>query len=296
MDGRAASEAVRAVVCSQRGSAPRWGRAGFHDTARRGPFPVAVLPTPTIGAGFPRLLSSPVVQRPTGAARPLRWGLGDFAWAWPATVVAQVVVGAVLVVARGTQAGHKADAIDVAAITVGSALATLGMLALLASARGRGSLRADFGFVVRIRDWPWLAAGAGLQVAGVAAVLVIQAISGSEPQQDVAKVLQRASTPARLAGGLAVVIAAPLAEELLFRGLLLRALLRRFDAGAAVLLSAAGFAAVHLLDVSAAPLLAPLLLVGVVAGIRAVRTGDLSQSIMLHAGFNLLSAAVLFAT
>lgn len=214
---------------------------------------------------------------------------------WPATVVAQVVVGSIVVVARGTPVGRKADALDLAVITFASAAVTVTLIALLASARGRGSLREDFGLVVRIRDWPWLAAGAGLQLVGAAAVLAIQAVSGSEPQQEVARALQRASTPARLAGALAVVIAAPLAEELLFRGLLLRALLRRFDAVAAVMGSAAAFAAVHLLDISAAPLLAPLLLVGVIAGIRAVRTGDLSQSIMLHAGFNLLSAMLLFA-
>jgi membrane protease YdiL (CAAX protease family) len=31
----------------------------------------------------------------------------------------------------------------------------------------------------------------------------------------------------------------------------------------------------------------------VISGIRAVRTGNLSQSIMLHVGFNLLSAILL---
>ena len=121
------------------------------------------------------------------------------------------------------------------------------------------------------------------------AVGLIQTISGSEPQQEVARALERASTPARLAGAVAVVVAAPLAEELLFRGLLLRGLLRRFGAPVAVLLGGAVFAVVHLLDPSAAPLLAPLLLVGVVSGILAVRTGELSQSILLHAGFNLLT-------
>jgi membrane protease YdiL (CAAX protease family) len=92
-----------------------------------------------------------------------------------------------------------------------------------------------------------------------------------------------------------VVIVAPLVEELLFRGLLLRSLARRTSTVAAVVISAAAFAAVHLLDPSAAPALAPLLLVGLVAAIRTVRTGDLSQAILLHGGFNLLSAVVLVA-
>jgi len=62
---------------------------------------------------------------------------------------------------------------------------------------------------------------------------------------------------------------------------------------AAVLVSGAVFALVHLLDPNTVTLLAPLALVGVVSGIRAVRTGDLSQSILLHAGFNCFTAVVL---
>ncbi len=226
----------------------------------------------------------------------MRWGLGDFVWVWVVGVVAQIVIASVVFALRGLGAGHKVDAVDIAAVTAGSAVVTVALLALVASSRGRGSLRADFGFVVRLADWPWLVAGLGLQVVGLGAVSLIQAISGSEPQQEVARALERASTPARLAGAVAVVVAAPIAEELLFRGLLLRGLLRRFGAPVAVLLGGGVFAVVHLLDPSAAPLLAPLLLVGVVSGIRAVRTGELSQSILLHAGFNLLSAVILLSS
>jgi membrane protease YdiL (CAAX protease family) len=61
-------------------------------------------------------------------------------------------------------------------------------------------------------------------------------------------------------------------------------------------ISSVAFAAVHLLDPSTLPLMAPLLLLAVISAIRAVRTGDLSQSILLHVGFNLLSAVVLLAS
>ena len=37
----------------------------------------------------------------------------------------------------------------------------------------------------------------------------------------------------------------------------------------------------------------PLLLLAAISAIRAVRTGELSQSILLHVGFNLLSAVLL---
>jgi membrane protease YdiL (CAAX protease family) len=58
-------------------------------------------------------------------------------------------------------------------------------------------------------------------------------------------------------------------------------------------ISSVVFAGVHLLDPSTATLMAPLLLLAVVSSVRAVRTGLLSQSILLHVGFNLLSAVVL---
>jgi membrane protease YdiL (CAAX protease family) len=88
---------------------------------------------------------------------------------------------------------------------------------------------------------------------------------------------------------------APLTEELLFRGVLLRSLLRRCSPAVSVLLSALIFGLAHFLDPDSRRLLAPLMLLGVISAVRAVRTGELSQSIWLHAGFNLLSVAFLLA-
>jgi len=162
--------------------------------------------------------------------------------------------------------------------------------------RGRGSLLADLGLTVRLSDWPWLAAGVLLQVVAFGMVALIELVAGSEPKQEVVTAIQHSGTAARVLGAIAVVVFAPVAEELLFRGLLLRGLLRRYGAAVAVVLGGVAFAVVHLLDPSAAPLLAPLALVGVLSGILAVRSGDLSRSILLHAGFNLLSAILLLTT
>ena len=225
----------------------------------------------------------------------VRWGLGDFAWAWPAVVMSQVLVGQAILTVRGTGADYQGDATDVALLTTGSAITTVGILALLASFRGRGSLFADFGLRIRLSDWPWLAAGVAVALVANSGVWVIEQVAGSDQTQEAADAIVRSGTPGRVIGALAVVIAAPLAEELLFRGLLLRALLRRFGAVTAVLVSGAVFAAVHLLDPKTVTLLAPLALIGVVAGMRAVRSGELSQSILLHAGFNLLAAVALLS-
>jgi membrane protease YdiL (CAAX protease family) len=227
------------------------------------------------------------------APAPIRWGLGDFAWAWPATVVGQILIGSFVVAARGAPSPYRADAIDIAVITAGSALLTVLLLRTFVVNRGRGTLRADLGLTVRIADWPWLAAGVLLQVGALGMVALVEVVAGSEPKQEVVKAIEHSGTPARILGAIAVVVFAPVAEELLFRGLLLRGLLRHLGAAAAVVIGGVTFALVHLIDPSAATLLAPLALVGILSGILAVRSGDLSRSILLHAGFNLLSAILL---
>ena len=96
---------------------------------------------------------------------------------------------------------------------------------------------------------------------------------------------------AALLAALAVTFVAPLGEELLARGLVLRSLQRRFEPWVAVLLSSLLFALVHpLLDPRAILAVVPLLVLSLVSGIQAVRTGDLSRSIWLHVGFNALAA------
>jgi uncharacterized protein len=85
---------------------------------------------------------------------------------------------------------------------------------------------------------------------------------------------------------------APVVEELLFRGLLLRALRRRFSPATAVAISALVFALAHpALDPTWGTfVIVPALFgLGAVSGAIAVRRGDLSASIMLHIGFNFLT-------
>ncbi|MBK5287160.1 MAG: CPBP family intramembrane metalloprotease [Acidimicrobiia bacterium] len=226
---------------------------------------------------------------------PVRWGLGDVAWVWPAIIVGQVLAGTVVFVARGGTEGYVVNAYDIVGTVAGGAIATVGVLALLGMVKGRGSLLADYGLVVRLRDWRWLLVGIGLSIVATLATALIDVVSNTTPQQEVVRAIERSSTLGQVLGAVAVVTLAPLAEELLFRGLLLRALLRRMGAVAAAMISGGLFALSHLVDPGAAPFLAPLMLVGVVSAIRAIRTGELSQSVLLHAGFNLTAAISLIA-
>jgi len=88
---------------------------------------------------------------------------------------------------------------------------------------------------------------------------------------------------------LATVVIAPLAEELAYRGLLLRALHRRYGAGVGVVVSAVVFALVH-----RDPILFPgLILFGAVAAGLALLSGRLGPSWAFHVGFNATTVALL---
>ena len=226
----------------------------------------------------------------------LRWGLGDVAWVWFAGFAAAIVAGSAALAVRGAGSGHRADGVDLAVAVVAQNAVMLLVAVLVSRGKGRGRLSADFGLVVRVRDWPWLAYGVLLQAAAFGAQeLVRMAAGGNELSQDVARAVERASGPELAVAAIAIVGLVPVAEELLFRGILLRSLARRTSVGAAVAGSAVLFALAHLVSPSAAAVLAPLLALGVVSGLAAVRTGELSQSILLHGGFNLLGVIGLLA-
>ena len=102
--------------------------------------------------------------------------------------------------------------------------------------------------------------------------------------------LQLVGSEESLLGSLAaVVIVAPLTEELLFRGLILRAFLQRYSPTKSVLVSALLFGAFHmnpwqLLGASA---------VGVILGWWYVRTGSVALCVFGHAVFNAIPVGVL---
>jgi membrane protease YdiL (CAAX protease family) len=225
----------------------------------------------------------------------VRWGLPDVAIAWVAGLLGAVVFAAVAVAALDIPEDDVADDVGVFLSTlVGQTLLVVGALLVIARLKGRGSLRADFGLTLRLRDAPWLAAGVGLQLLLGVLLYPIAEIYDRDESQTVVELLEDASGPGLVLFGLAVVILAPLSEELLFRGALLRSLLRRTTPAWAIFGSALLFALVHPLgdpEVASLIVVPAILALGVISGYLAVRTGDLSRSIMLHAGFNLLTVA-----
>jgi membrane protease YdiL (CAAX protease family) len=160
----------------------------------------------------------------------------------------------------------------------------------------------DVGFSIEARDLGYIFVGLFLQV--VFAILLIPVSNlffpDGQPPQEVADVIAGADSLALQMGLLlAAVVLAPVTEELMFRGVLLRSLEPRGKRFAMVV-SSLVFAAVHAIGFdtelfwqSALVVLPPIFILGLVLAWLTQRSGRLGPAIFLHSGWNLLAAFVL---
>jgi membrane protease YdiL (CAAX protease family) len=189
----------------------------------------------------------------------------------------------------GDDIGHP-GALTLALGFVGQ-YATFGLVTwLICRRRATGSLRNDLGLTVHWGDW-WVVPF-GMLCAVALGLLVLPLRHFIDDTQSVVNDLNDSSGAKLAVIALAAGVFAPIFEELLFRGLLLRSLLPLVSEPWAIGISACAFGGVHFLGGSALGTLAvlPALIgLGVISGIFAVRSGDLSKSILLHMGFNLLA-------
>jgi membrane protease YdiL (CAAX protease family) len=222
----------------------------------------------------------------------VRWGIGDFFWIYFAGLIASIVGGAVGVGIAGDTPGHT-SALTIALSSAALYVTWVGSVIFVSRSKGRGSPAADFGLVVRANRVWVLAVGAALQFVLGALVLPLVHLVHNE-KQDVVDQLKNASGAKLFVLVVIAGLAAPVCEELLFRGVLLRALRRRFSVEIAVAGSALLFALTHLLgdpSLGVVAILPALFALGVISGCAAVWVGDLSVSIPLHMGFNLVTLA-----
>jgi membrane protease YdiL (CAAX protease family) len=226
-----------------------------------------------------------------GSAAPgqhIGWGLGDAVVAFVLSLLAASIAELPFL-----QHGRLPTHLEVPAALVSLTAQTAAAIAYLvaASRKGLGSLRADFGLGVSPRDAGWFVVGFAISaLSGLLVAPIVDAGHLTDTSQDVVRLFQRSHGVDSVFFSLAVLVIAPVGEELLFRGALLRSLLRRTTPATAVWISGLIFALVHVvLDPGAGFAVPALLLLGLVSGWRAVKTGSLSESILLHAGFNLLA-------
>lgn len=225
------------------------------------------------------------------AAPPVRWGLREAALAFVAAEVLSLITSSVAQAAVNYRPGQGKPiplAVTIAAL-VGLWTGLIGGLLYATRTRGTGSLVQDFGLRI---CWPWdvpLGVAAGL-VSQYALIPLLYL-----PFEQIDRTLRhRLETPAKrdtaaAHGALQITllflflsVGAPLVEELFFRGMLMRAIDRRYGSVAAIAGSAVVFGLAHfqLLQLPA------LILFGLVLAILAKRTGRLGPGIVAHATFN----------
>ncbi|MCL1593599.1 MAG: CPBP family intramembrane metalloprotease [Actinomycetia bacterium] len=217
------------------------------------------------------------------------WTLWDVAAAFGAGILGAIVAG-VLVASFGAD---PLSPIGFSLIFGGQVLASFGVVWVISRRKATGSLATDVGLVVRGRDWWGVPAGMGLQIAIalITAPLVFWLFPDGPPEQGVAEVAAQSETIIeQLAVFVAVAVGAPLIEEVIFRGMLLSALSRWMSKWLTIIVSAAVFAGVHLLDPNAIAVIPGLFLLGVALAWAATWKGDLSLPIALHSGINMLAA------
>jgi membrane protease YdiL (CAAX protease family) len=93
---------------------------------------------------------------------------------------------------------------------------------------------------------------------------------------------------------LVTAVAAPICEEVFFRGMLLRLLRTRVPLWAAVLLSAIAFGLAHASPAVSAALLPTFMYMGTVLAVVYVRTGFLTNTILLHGLSNAIATVLVY--
>jgi membrane protease YdiL (CAAX protease family) len=220
--------------------------------------------------------------------------LGDALGGWAVAYVVAALCSAVIV----SLAGYEPDAdlpLWLVALTYPPLwLGFVGIPVWAAKTKGNGWVE-DFGGRIRPIDVP-----VGLAVGFLAQVIVVPLVSWpflkltGQTTEDLSESAQALADKATGPWGpllffVIVGLLAPIAEELFFRGLVLRSFERRIGIAWAVVASSLWFAATHF-----QPLQFPALLAaGAIFALLAVRTDRLGPAVVAHMAFNTTTVVVL---
>ena len=134
---------------------------------------------------------------------------------------------------------------------------------------------------VSARAWVWSLVAGGCAVIAAAALWTVMASIVRVPPNllpDMKGVPMTTIVPMLLVG----ILAAPLSEEIAFRGYAMTLLRRRFSPITALVATSVIFAAVHLTQGLSAPKLLVYFLAGLTFGFVALRTGSLLPAMVVH--------------
>jgi membrane protease YdiL (CAAX protease family) len=146
------------------------------------------------------------------------------------------------------------------------------------------------------RDLWWLpfVAAAGAHVAVVIYSIVLTVLGIEGPEQDLDELFEhRWMLPLT---AIATLVAAPLAEEIFFRGFIFAGLIRPFGVTAAMVISGALFSIFHVTGPETVGLILPFTVIGIIFAWVYYRSGSLWTAIATHALFNSVSFIFLAAS
>lgn len=259
-------------------------------------------------------LTLPVAEPPQAPREPGVWsGLGIVALYFVLQLVASFVLGIIGLFVWGVVRGmhhHELSVQGIAQLAGSPPVLTLLTVGVTIMATGsilwvvhriwplqwRAPDPPGFGFVMPASTrWFLGAVAAGLVMVFVGGWLTQLLAHGHDLNQDVTVLGRQVSPGIRILLGIVVVCVAPLAEELIFRGVLLSGLMRRVPVGWAVFFSALVFGCVHLPDFKFAWYPIPgLVLFGVVLALLRLRSRSLWVAVTAHATNNLVGVVAWF--
>lgn len=230
-----------------------------------------------------------------------RWGVVDAIVGWVLAEVAAVVIGGVILSLAGYTGKRATIAhlpLSLIALTYPPLwLGFVGAPVYAAVRRGNGMAR-DFAWRISRIDLPiGIAAGLASQLLLVPLVsfplLKLLGRTASDLEGPARTLADKANDPFGVVLlFVIVVIGAPIAEELFFRGLVMRSVERHLGAPAAIGISAVAFGVTHFEGIQTPALIA----FGLVLGWLVYRTGRIGTSIVAHMAFNAVSIITLLAT
>ncbi|MGH9246412.1 MAG: lysostaphin resistance A-like protein [Acidimicrobiales bacterium] len=236
-------------------------------------------------------------QTDVAAPRPISWGLGDAGLGFLLGVFGSIFASALYFMATDSVDDDPPLSV-LLLLQVPLWAGLLGIPLWAARTKGNGA-RTDFGLWMRPLDAPvGLAIGVALQLLVIPAIYYPLFRLTPLTSEDVSAPAEALASDADGPLGvvllvLLVVIGAPLAEEVFYRGLLLRSFARRgMGAASAVALTSVLFGLSHFLIIQ----LPALLAFGLVAATLAERTDRLGPSVWAHVGFNATTVTALLLT
>lgn len=227
----------------------------------------------------------PAASGPDVPSDVVRWGMGDAALVLPFAVLASFVLFPFV-----NDAETPTTTADAASYTAFAAITFGGPVVWASYRKGRRDLGADFGWYrpTRVDLGVGLGVGLVLMASTVAMSAALEALVGPVPSNNTLETDPPVGALATAVEVLAVVVGAPVVEELYFRGLVLRAAIRRFGPVIAVVGTALAFSFMHGLDLGQNGWTLPVAMLpgDVVLTWLAWRRGGLAACVIAHATFN----------